>query len=306
VSAPRLVGTLGVKTLDAVLLGLLANYIEQAGSHDVYIDARERMIESLERIGLNDLVIPETKQDYLAQADVIGTRTGQQFQAERRELTGEVAALPVHFLTGFAVQACAQLAFHREMNELTSTVLEESLDDLGIDRDVIVLLTERACAAELVRDEDGVLRVRQGDLFAGAVEFVNTVLERFNTEVADQRDAGALLEDLRAQVGAFREEFRVDGLELERALEESHGELADLFSKLRAALGEAGCAPEDARALIEDDPERLWSRILRWTRGKEARDAAEAALWAALESAPGGAKVRLGTRIAHVIRSGTR
>jgi hypothetical protein len=301
----RMIGTFGRKTLNAVELGLRASQLEYAKSVEIFDDAHEETMRILKRLQLDDLAVPKSHETYLEEAPLIGLRIGRELMRERSRLKGEVMALPLFFLAAFAVRASAQLAFG-EMDDELQGQLDGCLDDLGIERDVLEVLRRGAKEAEFFEDEAGTLRVRQRDVFLAAMDFLRTVIHRLYDEVVDQREAGELLQDLLVQLAAFRDEARIDGRELERMLEESQSELAELFAQLRVALGEAGCDREEARALTEDDPERLWSRILRWSRGKKARDAAEAALWSALEFAPGGTRVQLGTRIAHAIRSSTK
>jgi hypothetical protein len=53
-----------------------------------------------------------------------------------------------------------------------------------------------------------------------------------------------------------------------------------------------GVDPETAEELTEGDRRGLWERLVRWFGGARGRDAAEAAIWAALDVVPAGTSVK--------------
>jgi hypothetical protein len=61
-----------------------------------------------------------------------------------------------------------------------------------------------------------------------------------------------------------------------------------------------------AKELADTKSPTFMKRLVRWTRSAKARDAAEAALWAALDFVPGGTTVKLGVKLAAAVRKATK
>lgn len=82
-----------------------------------------------------------------------------------------------------------------------------------------------------------------------------------------------------------------------------NAEVKAALGEVRAALVlEAGVPEAEAATMTEGDPQGFWERTVRWFGGAPARNAGEAALWAALDFVPAGTGVKLGIKVAGAIR----
>jgi hypothetical protein len=80
----------------------------------------------------------------------------------------------------------------------------------------------------------------------------------------------------------------------------------EAIRQIQALLEAEGLKPEEARDLTDGDPTGLWDRVIRWFGGAGPRDAAEAALWVALDFVPGGTGVKLGIKLAEAVRKSVK
>jgi hypothetical protein len=138
-----------------------------------------------------------------------------------------------------------------------------------------------------------------GDTIALPLFFLHSFALRYAVQAAfGNADA-----ELKAEVADFRAESRAASERLEQLIAQGNADVMGALGELQAALvQQAGVDPQEAAELTEGDPPKFWRRLLRWLGGAQARDAAEAALWTALDFVPAGTGVKLGIKVAGAIR----
>jgi len=300
----RMIGTLDERTWVAGRLGFGLTACDLARDDDAYGDARGDADAAIAALAI-DVGLPDTKAGYVAQQQDLLVAVLRSLMECRGRLGGDVIALPLFLIAAAAPVAVAECALGGEVGDSTRGQIEIALDDLGLERDLMDALARAGAGAETWIDQHGVERVRERDVFRGGLDFLALVLRRVWEEVSDQRGAHEKLSELRAEIAAFRREVRADNDELARLIAGSQANVRALVDDLRQRLVAAGSTDENAQELV-GDPVGLWARIRRWSGGAGARDAAEAALWAALDYVPGGRGAALGVEIAHAVRDATK
>jgi hypothetical protein len=103
-------------------------------------------------------------------------------------------------------------------------------------------------------------------------------------------------------VRALRAEQRETAEQLASLITAGNAQIVDLLGEVQQALVAQGLSEEEAEQLTTKEPEKFADRVFRWLKSDGARDAAEAALWAALDLVPGGAAVTLGIKVSRAVR----
>jgi hypothetical protein len=128
------------------------------------------------------------------------------------------------------------------------------------------------------------------------------ILRRWSEPIAvsdELANMTARMNEMFAVMTAFRQESH----EEHREILESLGKLQ---KQLKSRLEAQGVPEAQAKELADTKSPTFMKRIARWTRSSKARDAAEAALWAALDFVPGGTTVKLGVKLAAAVRKATK
>jgi len=296
------IGSLTELSIDAGLLGMTWEQLAwPPDDPESYSRLRDQAQELFARLEI-EAELPGTHEQYLEVRAQIGPLIPARLSDERGRILGDTVALPFYFLNGLALRAALHAAFHEAGLELE--FVEDCLEDLGLDRELSrVLEREAGFIVLLVEEEEGEgPTVRKGDVIRAGGSFVVRVLEEFARKEKGLGDIQQALGALQDEVRDFREEYRATSQRLETLIAEGDSEIVALLGEVKAALRAEGVDAETAETLTAADPKTFWERVVRWVGGAPARDAAEAALWAALDFVPGGAPVKLGIKIAGAVR----
>ena len=258
----------------------------------------QRLIAELE---LDDVVVPERQDDLLADVRAVSTPVTAHLSAMRGRILGDTVALPLFFLESFALRYAIHAGVENPDSQLLE-IIEDCIEDLGLDR-ALARDLERQAGWITLRDEDQEPYVQQSDVIKAGSAFVLRVLEEFGRSDPSLEALAQAVVALQAEVSDFRTEFREASQRLEQLVIAGNAEVTAALGEVKSVLvKEAGVADDDASALTEGDPQGFWERTVRWFGGAPARDAAEAALWAALDFVPAGSGVKLGIKVAGAIR----
>jgi hypothetical protein len=258
----------------------------------------QRLLAELE---LDDVVVPERQDDLLADVRAVTTPVIAHLAALRGRILGDTVALPLFFLESFALRYAIHAGVENPDAQLLE-IIEDCIEDLGLDRALSRDL-ERQAGWITLRDEGQEPYVRKADVIKAGSAFALRVLEEFGKSDPSLEALVQSVAALQAEVADFRAEFRAASQRLEELVIAGNAEVTAALGEVKAALvSEAGVADDDAATLTEGDPQRFWERVVRWFGGAPARDAAEAALWAALDFVPAGTGVKLGIKVAGAIR----
>jgi len=220
----------------------------------------------------------------------------------RGKILGDTVALPFYFLNGLALRAALNAALHTGEEDLE--FVEDCLEDLGLDRELARVLEREAGFIVLLEEEDEGEgpSVRKSDVIRAGGSFTVRVLEEFARKEQGLEGLQHAFVGLRDEVREFREEYRATSLRLEALIAEGDAEIVGLLADVKAVLQAGGVDEHEAEELTAADPQSFWERVVRWVGGAQARDAAEAALWVALDFVPAGTGVKLGIKIASAVR----
>ena len=259
----------------------------------------QRLIGELE---LDDVVVPDDQDDLLADVGAVTTPVTAHLSAMRGRILGDTVALPLFFLESFALRYAIHAGVENPDAQLLE-IIEDCIEDLGLDR-ALARDLERQAGWITLRDDDGAEPyVRQSDVIKVGSAFVLGVMEEFGRSDPSLEALAQAVAGLQAEVADFRAEFRESSLRLEQLVIAGNAEVTAALGEVKAVLvQEAGVAADEAATLTEGDPQGFWERAVRWFGGAPARDAAEAALWAALDFVPAGTGVKLGIKVASAIR----
>jgi hypothetical protein len=259
----------------------------------------QRLIGELE---LDDVVVPDDQDDLLADVGAVTTPVTAHLSAMRGRILGDTVALPLFFLESFALRYAIHAGVENPDAQLLE-IIEDCIEDLGLDRALARDLERQAGWITLRDDDDAEPYVRQSDVIKVGSAFVLGVMEEFGRSDPSLEALAQAVAALQAEVADFRAEFRESSLRLEQLVIAGNAEVTAALGEVKAVLvQEAGVAADEAATLTEGDPQGFWERAVRWFGGAPARDAAEAALWAALDFVPAGTGVKLGIKVAAAIR----
>jgi hypothetical protein len=299
------IGTFGDLTTSAWALGIYMGRVELTEDEEVYEGLREPIQRELDALGV-DLQAPDRWSDYM---DGVGGAYGtitERLQNERARLLGETAALPLFFVGITSMKLAARLALRMPAEEYVD-VLDGSLEDLGVGADFRQTL-ERRVGLVVVSEVDGTSSASASDLVEAATDFSREVMHRLLEEEGSGEESVELSEikglvlGLQTEVRDFRAEFRAQTDRLAELIVEGDATTLQALGDIRGRLEAEGLDPETAHEITDADPASLWDQVIRWFGGAGPRDAAEAALWVALDFVPGGTGVKLGIKLAEAVR----
>lgn len=295
-----MIGRLSETSIYAGQLGMTWEQLAWPQDDGGYPELRseaERLFGELEI----EAALPGTHEEYLEQRSELTPLISRRLSEERGRILGDTVALPFYFLNGFALRAALNAALHvGEQTELE--LVEDCLEDLGLDRELSRILEREAGWIVLLEEDGEEPSVRKVDVIRAGGSFTVRVLEEFARKEEGLEGLQQALVELRDEVRDFREEYRETSQRLETLIAEGDAEIVGLLAEVKAALQAEGVPAAEAESLTAADPQSFWERVVRWVGGAAARDAAEAALWAALDFVPGGTGVKLGIKIAGAVR----
>jgi hypothetical protein len=299
------IGSFGQLSVSAWALGMYMGRVELTEDEEVFDGLREPIQSELDDLGVG-LQVPDQWSDYI---DGVGQAYGtitERLRNERARLDGETAALPLFFVGITTMKLAARLALRMPVEEY-SEVLDSSLEDLGLGADFRQRL-ERRVGLVVVSDIDGGTSASASDLVEAAMDFSREVMyqllegEASESESVELGEIKELVLGLQTEVRDFRAEFRAQTDRLAQLIVEGDATTLQALGEIRGRLEAEGLDPATAHAITDADPASLWDRVIRWFGGAGPRDAAEAALWVALDFVPGGTGVKLGIRLAEAVR----
>jgi hypothetical protein len=300
-----LIGSFGDFSRSAWALGMYMGRAQLKEDEEAYEALRGPIQQELDALGI-DLQTPDGWSDFAkglgGAYDTITTR----LQAERALMNGETAALPLFFVGGASMQLAMRLALRMDPQDY-DRILDSSLEDLGLGADFRQAL-ERRVGLVSVTEVEGDTSVSVSDLVEAATDFSEEVMNRLleeevpESETVELGEIKELVLGLQTEVRDFRAEFRAQTDRLAQLIVEGDATTVEAIRQIQALLEAEGLEPQEARELTADDPAGLWDRVIRWFGGAGPRDAAEAALWVALDFVPGGTGVKLGIKLAEAVR----
>jgi hypothetical protein len=296
-----MIGRLTETAQTAMQLALTFEQLNWPQEEESYAELREEAQRLLAELELDDVVVPERQEDLLADVNVVTSPVTAHLAATRGRILGDTVALPLFYLESFALRYAAHAGVENPDAQLLEYI-EDCIEDLGLDRGLARDL-ERQAGWITLRDEGEEPYVRRSDVIKVGSAFVLGVLEEFGRSDPSLEALAQAVAGLQAEVADFRAEFREASQRLEQLVIAGNAEVTAALGEVRAVLvKEVGKPDDEASALTEGDPQTFWERTVRWFGGAPARDAAEAALWAALDFVPGGTGVKLGIKVAGAIR----
>jgi hypothetical protein len=296
------IGRLTDTSMAAMGLGLSWEQLAWPQEQGEYDRLREEALQQFGQIGLGDVALPDTQEKLAAEREELSGRILEALRLERGRVLGDTVALPLFFLQSFSLRAALNMGLELEdTGELG--LIEDCLEDLGLDRGRSEILERESGWIFLFEgDSPETTTVRRADVIKASGSFVVQVLEEFGRREEGIEGLAAQLQGLQATVEEFREEQRDANERVEKLIREGNEELRGLLLQVQEQLVAEGVDEEEAKQLTEADPKTFWERLLRWRSSAAARDAAEAALWVALDFVPGGTGVKLGIKIAGAVR----
>jgi hypothetical protein len=228
----------------------------------------------------------------------------ERLAAERATPGGEPLALTCFLavVTLWQLHLFAVFEPESEISVGLSQNLRVFLRELAVEPDAFLERTIKR-AAEAVTIKDGEEFVRDGDRLAKAMESVSEMLESSRRALNEPLDTSDRLADLAALVTD-----RFTRLETQSVLQHAAviERLEDLRDSLVGRLEREGVPAAEARELADTSTPTFRERLTRWASSGKARDAAEAALWAALDFVPAGTAVKLGIKVAGAMRKAVK
>ena len=300
-----MIGSFGDLTTSAWALGMYMGRVELTEDEEVYAGLREPIQRRLDALGVN-LQAPDQWSDYMDGVEGAYDAITERLQNERARLLGETAALPLFFVGITSMKLAARLALRMPQEEY-GDILDSSLEDLGLGADFRQTL-ERRVGLVVVSETDGTSSASASDLVEAATDFSRDVMHRLLEEEGSESESVELGEirdlvlGLQTEVRDFRAEFRAQTDRLAELIVEGDATTLQALGEIRSRLEAEGLDPETAREVTDADPASLWDKVIRWFGGAGPRDAAEAALWVALDFVPGGTGVKLGIKLAEAVR----
>jgi hypothetical protein len=275
-----------------------------------YGQLREEADARLHQMGLEGTVLPPAQAEYLEAAGAVNRAVLEHLSAQRGRVNGDVVGLPLFLLTSLAFRSVIGMAFDTQDQQYVEQV-QDCLEDLGVRRDLVHVLEREVGRIGLeAAGEDGEESASFSDLVLAGGGFVVRVLEEFGRSEPDfgrLEDMVATIDSkvttLGSDIGDFRAESKERDTRVEQLVVEGNAEVITALDEVKRALMASGQVDAaQAEALTGGDPQGFWDRLQRWGAKTPARDAAEKALWAALDFVPAGSAVKLGFKVAEAIR----
>jgi hypothetical protein len=300
-----MIGRLTETSLTAAQLGMTYEQMAWPQDPSSYDDLRDSLLELLAELDLG-VEVPATQDEFTESRGQLSRAITSTLSQERSRLLGDTVALPVFFLMSFALRAAVNASLGMAENQERDFV-QDCLEDLGVERDLVDVLDREVGWVMFYRsDDDGEPYVRHVDLIKAGGSFFTRVLEEFARKEAGLSDVLDELKALTALVGDFRDEQRHANERIEQLVREGDEELLSTLRQIQDALVAGGMGEADAERVVEEQAGNLWDRVVRWLGGSGPKDAAEAALWAALDFVPAGTGVKLGIKIGEAVRKSMR
>ena len=274
-------------------------------SDDDYQRIRADMEEQLAGMEV-DFELPATKAEYDEQSRALNSAVTQALGWERAMMNGDTVALPIYLLSSSALYAATLLGLGQERDSENVTMLMQMVDgvieDLGLEPELRASFMNDADWLAITREEvDGEATVRQSEVLRVGSSFTMRVVDELDRHEQDVDLRGGFA-GLTDEVRALRTEQRETAERLAGLIAAGNAQIVALLGEVQQALVAQGLSEQEAEQLTTKDPEKFADRVFRWLKSDGARDAAEAALWAALDLVPGGAAVTLGVKVSRAVR----
>ena len=223
----------------------------------------------------------------------------QRLSRLRSRINGEV--LPVTFFTlGYSVcRGVIYAAFDDEEWLPYRQIASGCLNDLGLDSDAELAGLQARAQARVRPGDNGDDFLRNDDRIDVATQFLFDLFGKIYDRWTSLADLGEQVAALITTVTDFRRETR-------EAHDQILSEISGLRQELVLRMVAAGASQAAAEAAVDPDAAGFIDRVRRWARSDKARDALEAAMWAALDFVPAGTAVKLGIKVLAAVRKSTK
>lgn len=298
-----MIGQLTELSLNATFLALTYEQLAWPQEGEEFTRLRDDADRLLSKMEI-DARIPETQEKYLEERSSINGQILKRLGKERQRILGDTVALPLFFLHSMAYRAAATAPLGLDWQK-EREIIEECIGDLGIPLQMMSHL-ERELGWVSIRTEDtGETTISRADAIRAGGSFLARVWEEFakkEDSIQGDRRVFELLGELQTDVREFRDEYRQDAHRLTELLQERNAEVISAVHDIQERLISAGIRESEAVALTEEDPDSFWDHLTRWASGARWADAAEEALWAALDFVPAGTAIKLGIKVSRAVR----
>jgi hypothetical protein len=295
-------------TLDSGVLAMLMGEMaflktSQEGYEMLRTDAQDLVKDSEE---LASISFPATVVEMREKEMDLVTAVMEKLSQLRSRVGGDVLPLTLFMMTHCVCRGVVFAAFEeREDWDAYRGLLVSCLSDVGIDGEEVARRFEQR-AVEIVVKKGKKRTLADSDrreLVQATIEKLwDEIYDRWSKPIAMDGQLAALsaqLTELRAFTGDFRTESHEEHREILESIEQLRGQLVD-------RLKSQGLPPAQVEELADIESPAFLERVRRWMGSAKARDAAEAALWAALDFVPAGATVKLGIKLASAVRRATK
>lgn len=300
-----MIGQLTQLTIDATCLALAYEQITWPQTQEDYSELRQDIVRFLRSMDLENVKIPESQDEFRVRGEAIRKEIVKRLSESRGKILDDTVALPFFFLSSCAYHVAA-LAPFGEPCDSEREIIEDCLEDIGLNRGLIDHLNEEIGWISIDRNDRGEPAVRHKDIIRSGASFFQRVLEEWGKLEEGVVDTGQLVKSMQAivdDVREFREEYRAGAQHLESLIVEKNAEIVDLLAQVKGQLVRSGLSESQASEVVDEDPQGFRRRLMRWASSVEARDAAEKILWVALDFVPAGTGVKLGIGILRTARA---
>jgi hypothetical protein len=300
-----MIGSFTEKSLHAARFAVAYFELRWKQSEDDYRRLRSDMAGFLAGMEV-DYELPATKGEYDEQARALNAAVTRTLGHERSMLNGDTVALPLYLLSSTAFYAAMLIGLGEEGDSpdlrMLMQMVDAVLEDLGLDPALRESFHRDADWLAITREEtDGVPAVRRNEVLRVGASFNIRVVEELDRREQEIEIRGALAH-LTGEVRALRAEQRATAERLAGLITAGDAEISALLGEVKEALVSQGLTEQEAEQLTTSDPQTFAQRVFRWLKSDAARDAAEEAVWAALEFVPGGTAVKLGVKVSRAVR----
>lgn len=297
-----MIGQLGELSLDVIILAPMYEQLIWVQANE-FARLRDEANRLLSKMGVH-AQIPDTQEVYLHERESIDRQILERLGNERQRILGDTVALPMFLLFSKAFRSAIKAPFGEDW-QWERNIIEQCIDDLGIPDSTITHL-EREIGWVFVRTEESdEPTISRADAIRAGFSFVHSVWEEFFKKEDSIQGNRQMIEQLRAigsEVHEFHTEYRQHAHRLAELLEERNADIVSLVDDIRKRLISAGIGEDEAAEMTVNNPKGLWDRISLWAGDANWANAAEEALWAALDFIPAGTTVKLGIKVTRAVR----
>lgn len=285
-------------TLNACLASMMVSEMAfPKTAQDTYELLRGEAVDLLRGIeGFEDFDLPPTAQAMREKEVDVIAEIMERLSRLRSRVNGDVLPLTFFMLAHCVWRGMVLAAFDpTEQWQPYRGLAGLCCRELGLEEHKEIAALESQARGLIRFDSEGKNYIRDRDRIDAAADILRGIFE----SVHDRWSSPPPLDERFALLQRTVEDFR-------RESREQHAEILESIASLRqevvARLVVEGVSPAEAESVIDLESESFLDRLQRWSKNKRARDAVEAAVWAALDFVPGGTGVKLGIKVLGAVR----